>query len=220
MKNSLLLAFSLTLISSSGVVRAEGSATAGKEKAATCAGCHGEDGNSQVNTFPKLAGQHASYLVKQLVAFKTGGRKDAMMAPMATSLSEQDIQDIASFYASHKVAANSAPAVDKGADAAEQAKNKEEMEKSLAEGRNLYRNGNLATQVSACIACHGPYGDGNKPASFPLLKAQHADYLVKTLTDFKTGQRSNNPDNMMRMIALKMSDQEIKSVANYLATLK
>lgn len=220
MKNSLLLAFSLTLISASTAVLAEGNASAGKSKAASCASCHGEDGNSQVSTFPKLAGQHASYLSKQLIAFKSGERKDPMMAPMVSALSDQDMQDISSFYATNKLAANPEPTVDKSADAATQAKAKEEMDTMLAEGRNLYRNGNLTTQVSACIACHGPYGDGNKPASFPLIKAQHADYIIKTLSDFKSGKRSNNPDNMMHMIALKMSDQEIKAVAHYLATLK
>lgn len=220
MKNSLLLACSLTLITTSSVLMAEGNQTAGKEKAASCVGCHGEDGNSLVSSFPKLAGQHASYLVKQLQAFKSESRKDPMMSSIAASLSDQDMHDIANYYAANKIQPNSMPEIDKDADANEQAQAKEAQEKLLAEGRNVYRNGNLSTQVSACIACHGPFGDGNKPASFPVLKAQHADYLVKTLTDFKTSQRSNNPDNMMHMIALKMSDQEIKAVATYLSLQK
>lgn len=217
MKNTLLLAFSLTLISSSSALFAEGSVSTGKEKTAACAGCHGEDGNSQVSTFPKLAQQHASYLVKQLVAFKTNARKDAMMNGIAASLSDQDMNDIGDYYAAQKINANKLSETPSDADAS---KTKEEQDQLLAMGRNLYRNGNLTTQVSACIACHGPFGDGNKPASFPLLKAQHADYIVKTLTDFKTDARSNNPDNMMHMIAKKMSEQEIKAVAYYLSVQK
>jgi cytochrome c553 len=212
MKKSLLLAMSLAFISSPAILHAAGKISAGKGKSATCAGCHGEDGNSQVSTFPKLAGQHASYLTKQLRAFKSGDRTDAMMAPMAVSLSEEDMLDLAEFYAAEKIAANINPEADKNAD--------EEREKLLAEGRNLYRNGDINAQVSACIACHGPFGDGNKPASYPVLKSQHTDYLIKTLTDFKNGERSKNPDNMMNMIAKKMSDREIKAIAYYLSAQK
>jgi len=135
-----------------------------------------------------------------------------MMAPMAAGLSEDDMLDLAAFYANEKIAPNTPAEGDKNA--------AEETQKLLAEGRNLYRNGDLNAQVSACIACHGPFGDGNKPASYPSLKSQHADYLVKTLMDFKHGERSKNPDNMMHMIAKKMSDREIKAVALYLSAQK
>lgn len=219
MKKSLLFSISLMLVSMAGILHAESNIAAGKEKSATCAGCHGEDGNSEVSTFPKLAGQHASYLVKQLRAFKAGARNDAMMAPMATGLSEQDMLDLANFYASVKITPNKLPEPDKAADAAGETSSAE-MQKLMAEGRNLYRNGDLNTHVSACISCHGPFGDGNKPASFPVVKAQHADYLIKTLTDFKTDERSNNPDNMMHMIAKNLNYQQIKAVAYYLSTLK
>ncbi|MEQ1636682.1 MAG: c-type cytochrome [Methylococcales bacterium] len=213
MKKSLLLAISLTLLSNTTILHAAGNIPAGKEKSATCAGCHGEDGNSLASNFPKLAGQHASYTTKQLLAFKADARKNDMMAPMAKALSEEDILDLAAFYANQKIASNPpADETDKKA--------LEEHTKLVAEGSNLYRNGDINAQVSACIACHGPYGDGNKPASYPVLKSQHTDYLIQTLMDFKEGKRSENPDNMMHMIAKKMSDREIKAVAHYLSTLK
>jgi cytochrome c553 len=94
------------------------------------------------------------------------------------------------------------------------------LAKLIAQGSNLYRNGDIAMAVSACIACHGPFGEGNRPASFPALHSQHADYLIKTLTDFKTGARSKSRENMMHMIATKMTDQEIKAVAYYIASMK
>lgn len=218
MKKSLLLAISLTASCHAAILHAEGNISAGKEKSSTCVGCHGEDGNSQTNTFPKLAGQHASYTTAQLRAFKSGARNDPMMSPMAASLSDEDMLDLAAFYAAQKIAANPPAEINKNVPAEKKAA--EEQATLLAEGRNLYRNGDLNAQVSACIACHGPHGDGNKPASYPLLKSQHADYLVKTLTDFKNGERSKNPENMMYMIAKKMSNREINAVALYLSVQK
>ena len=90
----------------------------------------------------------------------------------------------------------------------------------MAEGSNLYRNGDIAREVSACIACHGPLGEGNEPAAFPALRSQHADYLIKTLTDFKNGIRSNNPENMMHMITKKMTVEEIKAVSYRISMMK
>ena len=90
----------------------------------------------------------------------------------------------------------------------------------MAQGSDLYRNGDLKREVSACIACHGPLGEGNKPAGFPMIKSQHADYLIQTLTDFKNDVRSNNPENMMHMIARKMTIEEIKDVSYRLSMMK
>ncbi|MBT3812454.1 MAG: c-type cytochrome, partial [Gammaproteobacteria bacterium] len=87
-------------------------------------------------------------------------------------------------------------------------------------GYDVYRNGNLDNEISACIACHGPNGEGNEPAAFPALKGQHAGYLAKTLTDFKTDKRSNNPDNMMHMIAKKMNAEEITAISYYVSAIK
>ena len=224
-KTLLTVSISLALTAATGVASAQGNTGGGKAKAASCAGCHGEDGNSMMPGFPKLAGQHKDYLVKQLHAFKSGARMSPMMTPLAAGLDDQAIQEIADYYTANKIAANPAPILpvddeddDKPAKTAEQ--KKIELEKLIAQGGDLYRNGNLATAVSACVACHGPFGEGNRPAAFPSLHSQHADYLIKTLTDFKTGARSKSRENIMHMIAAKMSEQEINAVAYYISTMK
>jgi cytochrome c553 len=222
-----LLALSMALAFTGGaahIAHAQGSIKAGQEKAAACAGCHGEDGNSMVSTFPKLAQQHASYLERQLKDFKDGTRNDPVMSPMALPLSDEDIADIAAYYASKRVSANQLPVLDDDDEEeqpASETENKEDPVQALiAQGSDLYRNGDLKRKVSACIACHGPFGEGNKPAAFPALKAQHADYLIKALKDFKSGARSNNPENMMHMIAKKMTDDEIKAVSYRISVMK
>lgn len=200
-----------------------GNSEAGKTKAAACASCHGEDGNSLVANFPKLAQQNTLYVVRQLQDFKSGTRKDPVMAPMALPLSIDDMHDIAAYYAEQKISVNPEPQLPESddEDAGKDAKGQPiTMASLLNKGSNLYRNGDLAREVSACIACHGPSGEGNKPAGFPAVRSQHADYLIKALTDFKSGARSNNPDNMMHMIAKKMTDEEIKSVAYHISTMK
>jgi cytochrome c553 len=224
-KTLLTVSISLALAASAGVVHAQGNATGGKAKAASCAGCHGEDGNSTMPGFPKLAGQHKGYLVKQLGAFKDGSRMSPMMAPLAAGLDDAAIEEIAAYYAGNKVAANPAPVLpasddDDDAPAKTDEQKKAELAKLIDQGGDLYRNGNLTTAVSACVACHGPFGEGNRPAAYPSLHSQHADYLIKTLTDFKTGARSKSRENMMHMIATKMTEQEIKAVAYYISTMK
>jgi cytochrome c553 len=223
-KTLLTVSISLVLIVSTANVRAQGNSAIGKSKTANCAGCHGEDGNSTMPTFPKLAGQHKSYLIKQLQAFKSGARLSPMMAPLAAGLDEQSIEEIATYYSGNKIAANLAPVLpvsdDDDAPAKTNEEKKAELENLIHKGGDLYRNGNLSTAVSACIACHGPFGEGNRPANFPALHSQHADYLIKTLTDFKTGVRSKSNENMMHMIATKMTEQEITSVAYYISTMK
>jgi cytochrome c553 len=176
-----------------------------------------------VSTFPKLAQQDESYLQKQLHAFKDGSRKNPMMASIAQSLSDKDIADIAAYYMAQKVSANDLPVANDDDDdkpAQTEAEKKAAMDKIMAEGSNLYRNGDIANEVSACIACHGPLGEGNEPAAFPALRSQHADYLIKTLTDFKMGNRSNSDENMMHMITKKMSVEEIKAVSYRISMMK
>jgi cytochrome c553 len=251
MKKSLLaLSVSIALLNISGIAQAKtdvAAATnvaAGKAKSAPCAGCHGEDGNSMMPLFPKLADQNEEYLVKQMEAFKDGTRTDAAMSAMVAGLSTQDMQNIADFYEKQKVTQNTLPPLelddeDEEESAVEEtlteeealatAKEKEEASKQAAQeqqdallalGYDVYRNGDLEREISACIACHGPYGEGNKPAAFPALQGQHADYLIKTLTDFKNNVRSNNPDNIMHMIANKMTDEEIKGIAYHVSVMK
>ncbi len=224
-KKLLILSISLALSTVSTTALAEGNISTGKTKAASCAGCHGEDGNSMIGTFPKLAGQHEGYLVQQLLAFKEGSRNAPMMAPLAMGLDKQSIQDIAAYYASKKISKNQPPVLfsddddeDESETTAEQ--KAAELKDLMALGADLYRNGNLKTDVSACIACHGPAGEGNRPASFPSIQGQHADYLIKALTDFKKGSRSNIADNMMHMISKKMDDNEIKALSYYISTMK
>ncbi|MDP3875373.1 MAG: c-type cytochrome [Methylobacter sp.] len=216
-----ILSISLALTSATSILHAEGNIDAGKQKAESCASCHGENGNSMVSTFPKLAQQHPSYLKQQLHAFKDGQRNDPMMSAMAIPLSDEDIADISAYYATQKISENTLPALETDDEAAKPGTNgKDAVQALIAQGGDLYRNGDLTREVSACIACHGPFGEGNKPASFPALKSQHADYLIKTLTDFKTGARSNNPDNMMHMIAKKMTDKEIQAVSYRISMMK
>jgi len=235
MKKSLIaVSVSFTLLNMSGVAQAAGDIDAGQAKSGSCASCHGEKGNSMLPLFPKLAGQNEGYLVKQMQAFKDGSRNNSSMNAMVSGLSDQDIQDIAAFYSAQTVSGNAAPQVNlddlddiddnNELTASEKKAAKQALQDQhnalMAVGYDVYRNGDLDNEISACIACHGPYGEGNSPASFPALQGQHADYLIKTLTDFKTDARSNNSDNMMHMIAKKMTEEEIKALSYYVSSMK
>lgn len=199
MKNLAIAA--LVVLGAFGTAQAAGDAAAGKNKSALCASCHGADGNSMVPTFPKLAGQHASYIAKQLADFKSGARKDPTMSGMAMPLSDQDMADLAAYYASQKIAIGSANA------------------EKAALGKKIYLGGDSAKGISACMACHGPNGAGNPGAKYPALQGQQSMYVVKQLQDFRSGARANDPANMMSSIAAKMSDAEIEAVAEYIAGL-
>lgn len=218
-KKLLTVSITLALAANVGIAYAQG-----KTKAASCSGCHGEDGNSSMPGFPKLAGQHQAYLLKQLQAFKSGARNAPMMAPLALGLDEKSMEEIADFYAGNKISANPPPKLpindDDDAPAKTEEQKKAELNALITQGSDLYRNGNLSREVSACIACHGPYAEGNQPAAYPSLHSQHADYLIKTLTDFKTGARTSNRENMMYMIAAKMTEADIKAVSYYISTMR
>ncbi len=187
---------------------AEGNAEAGKAKAATCAACHGMDGNSPVNLFPKLAGQHADYLVKQLHDFKaaatTGGktgRNEPTMFGFVMTLSDQDMADLSAFFASQKV--THAPAAD-----------------FAAIGKKLYEAGDAERGIPACMACHGPAGKGMGLAGFPALAGQHSAYIKAQLSKFKAGQRNNDLNGMMEGVAKKLNDSDIDAITQYIASLK
>lgn len=172
-----------------------------------CAACHAGDGNSAVAANPKLAGQIPEYLHKQLVNFKPqGGKKaerdNAVMAGMVASLSDGDMRDVATYYAAQKLR----PAV---------AASKE----LAAQGQKLWRGGNAASGVPACAGCHGPDGAGI-PSQFPRLSGQFAEYVESQLKLFRAGGRANDANGMMRGVAARMSDQEIKAVAEYAAGLR
>lgn len=200
MKKTLLIT-TLAGLAVLGAAHAAGDAKAGEAKAASCAACHGPDGNSIAPNFPKIAGQHAEYLVKQLSEFKAGTRKDATMNAMAAPLSEQDMQDIAAFYATQQV------------------KIGEAAEDKVALGQTIYRAGNAASGVAACAGCHGPTGNGNPMAKFPSLSGQYAEYTTLQLKNFRDGVRANDAGSMMRSIAGKMTDAEIEAVAQYIQGL-
>ena len=182
-------------------LQAAGDAGVGRAKAAACAGCHGEDGNSVNPEWPKLAGQGEAYIIKQLTDFKAGTRQNAIMNGMAAALNPQDMADVAAFFASQKRKIGSA--------------NKDLM----AQGEKLYRGGNSVSGVSACLGCHGPSGAGNPAAKFPSLGGQQGTYVANQLKNFKDGVRSNDPNKMMQMVAARMTDAEIKAVADYIQGL-
>ncbi len=180
---------------------AAGDPVVGKQKAALCIGCHGVDGNSSNPAWPSLAGQHAEYLTKQVNDFKSKARTDGTMNAMVGSLSDADTANISAFFASNKAKVAGA--------------NKDSIEL----GKSIYRGGITKRGVAACASCHGPSGAGNPAAKFPALSGQHAKYTAKALNDFASGARSNDPQGMMRDVAIKLRANEIKAVADYIAGL-
>ncbi|MGD8236620.1 MAG: c-type cytochrome [Chromatiales bacterium] len=196
-----LMTLSMATAMVSSVAVAGGDAAAGKAKSAMCAGCHMADGNSVNGMWPKLAGQHESYIIKQLQDFKAGDRVDPTMQPMAAGLSEDDMANLAAFYNSQTLKVGEAdPAL-------------------VEKGKQIFMSGNAASGVAACSACHAPNGVGNPAANFPSLQGQHADYTVKQLKDFRAGNRINDAGKMMQGVAAKMTDDEIAAVASYIQGL-
>jgi cbb3-type cytochrome c oxidase subunit III len=167
---------------------------------AVCVACHSADGSRGSPANPILAGQHPEYLVKQLMEFKSGKRNNAIMKGFATTLSDEDMRNVAAFYASKSAKPGFA-------------KNKE----LVALGERLYRGGDAGKAIPACAGCHSPNGAG-MPAQYPRMAGQHADYTEAQLTAFRSGARGNNAQ--MSAIAYKMSDRDIKAVADYIAGLR
>jgi cytochrome c553 len=165
-----------------------------------CAACHAATGNSVISLNPKLASQHPEYLEKQLTEFKSGKRANAVMSGMAAMLSDEDMKNLAAYFAAKPVALAQAKTNGVG---------------SL--GEKIYRGGIAATGVPACAACHGANGLG-LPKQFPSLRAQHADYTLAQLRAFRLGERANAP--MMMAIAVKMTDAEMAAVADYIQGLR
>lgn len=201
--NKWLISLSIVAAFSATAVQAAGDAAAGQQKSAVCAGCHGADGNSVNPAWPKLAGQHPDYIVKQLKAFKSGARQDPVMAPMAMPLSDQDMEDLAAYFSAQPIQGGEADAA------------------KVALGETLYRGGNSASGVSACAACHAPNGVGNPAANFPALAGQHAAYVEKALTDYRSGARApDEVSKMMQSVAANLTDAEIAAVAQYVQGLR
>ena len=195
----------------------------GEEKAAVCAACHGPGGVSSNPEWPILAGQGQKYLEKQLRDFKSGERPSLIMQPQAVLLSDEDIANVAAYFA----AQTPPPATTEGA-----GENPEEL---LALGEALYRGGDLDKNIPACLACHGPAGAGIEPAAFPRVSGQHAKYTRTQLDAFKTSAlfdqqasetdpsslvvRGNDPNGMMRDVAEKLTPKQIEAVARYMQGL-
>jgi cytochrome c553 len=167
-----------------------------------CAACHGADGNSPLPMNPNLAGQHPGYLFKQLNEFKSGSRNNAVMMGMVAGLSAEDLRNLAAYYAAQKPSETAA-------------KDKE----LVAQGRKLFRGGNVATGVAACAGCHSPNGAGI-PSQYPRLAGQHPEYVVAQLKAFRAGERANDSNNMMPVVAARLTDKEITAVAEYLSGLR
>jgi len=201
-----VLAFGALLVVTS-TVGAQNAARGQKIAGEVCAACHAADGNSVAPANPKIAGQFVEYLHKQLVDFKPQAgkkpaRESAIMGPMVASLSDEDVQSLAAYFAGQKL--RPASAVDKDL---------------AALGQRIWRGGIAASNVPACAGCHGPAGAGI-PAQYPRLAGQFAEYIAAQLKGFREGARANDPNGVMRGVAARMTEREIAAVAQYAAGLR
>jgi len=176
-----------------------GNADLGKQKASTCVVCHGEDGNSQVGLWPSLAGQNFRYLKKQLLLMQSGERSVPEMAGQLDEFNEQDLEDMAEYFAGekNKIGQASSDLVERGS--------------------KLYYAGSLEKGIPACTACHSPQGRGNSPAGYPLLSGQKSEYISKTLKEYRTGVRKYSEESaIMVSIAYKLDNKEIEALASFI----
>lgn len=196
----LLALIALSVLSTAAIADpiSGGDEAAGKTKSATCAACHGATGDSQNAQFPKLAGQSPVYLIKQLQAFKSGARTSPVMAPQAAGLSEQDMKDLAAYFAAQKPGFGAA------------------NEKVAATGQKLFLGGRPSDGLPACTGCHGPVGQGNAATGYPMIGGQHADYVAAQLRAYKDGSRKAP---MMSVIVQKLSEEDIQALSSFIAGL-
>ncbi len=182
----------------------QGDATAGGAKAPVCFACHGPGGNGAINPeWPKLAGQHSSYIAEQLADFKAGKRKNPVMLGQAAGLSDDDMHNLAAYFAAQKPVPGVA------------------SKDAVAVAEKLYRAGDTARGIPACSACHGPTGAGNAAGQFPRLGGQNSAYAANQLKSYKSGERgAQGKGQMMATIAGKLSDQEIQALSSYISGLQ
>ena len=189
---------------------AHGSIQNGSGKSAVCSSCHGPNGNSENPEWPRLAGQSAVYIAEQLRLFKSGVRNNPIMKPLAGTLSDQDIADVAVYYQAQTVSGLEAdPSFWKA-------------------GEHLYRRGDTARNIPACIACHGPAGRGNPSAGYPALRAQESVYVAKQLNDYASGARytgtnvaTADPNSVMMLtIAKRLTPEDIRDLASYVQGMR
>jgi cytochrome c553 len=179
-----------------------GNAESGAAKAAVCQACHGANGNSSNPEWPSLAGLGADYIVEQLQNFKDGKRNNPIMMPMAAPLSAQDMADLGAYF---DTLTNTGLEADPS---------------YWQAGEKLYRGGDKARGIPACMACHGPTGRGNEPAKFPALRGEQSVYIAKQLNNYATGARPPGPGGIMPMIAKRLSPDDIRNVASYVQGLR
>lgn len=202
MNKTWIRALVLTSLAYLPIAASAGNPEAGAQKALVCGACHGMDGNSINPEWPNLAGQHESYIVRQLQLFKQGIRNNVIMMPNAMLLTDEDMADLAAYFSRQTPAGL-------------------EADPSNVElGQRLYRAGDPARGLPACIACHGPQGKGNGPARYPALRAQHSLYTYNQLRAYASGERVPDGNDMMQTIAARMTDEEKRAVASYLQGLR
>ena len=190
----------MSLVSSNKLMAAD--LEQGKQLAEQCVACHGQQGNSNNPIWPNIAGQHASYLSKQMHDFISENRKNAQMAGIVANLSEEDVVNLSAYFATQKHQTGLAHPV------------------YVAVGQTIYQAGDSNTGLPACMACHGPKGTGNPAANYPKLSGQHAQYTIAQMRAFKAEQRNNDKNAVMRSIASKMTEAQIKAVAEYIQGLR
>jgi len=211
-RTTALVALLMSLGAGTALAQDKGDASAGATKAATCTACHGLNGNSVNPEWPVLAGQNAAYLRDQITRFRTGKRNNPLMQPMVQNLTDQDVADLAAFYSTQTPAGGEAdPSYWKA-------------------GEKLYRGGDAARGIPACMACHGPVGRGNPAAAFPALQTQHSVYTVKQLNDYAAdtryskdaeGKTQAGPNaQMMNLIATRLSAEDRRNLASYIQGIR
>lgn len=199
MLRAVFLSFALLATSA----HAAGDPEAGQAKSAICAACHGADGNSQVAVWPKIAGQHADYLARQTRMVRDQQRPVPQMYPMVMNLTDEDIDDIAAYFASQTVQPGVAD------------------ERLVELGRSIYHGGNSDSGVPACMACHGPTGAGIPAVGYPMVRGQHADYSADRLRRYRGGEAWEGDSNSAIMVgvAANLTDEEIEAVSSYMEGL-
>ncbi len=208
-------AANITALADANAPVTPGDAKAGEAKAAVCAACHGSDGNSPVPMYPKLAGQSEAYIARQLALFKDGSRVDPIMVGFASVLTPQDMQDLGAFFATHAVT----PGI---ADDSVIAEGANSGKKFYEIGQQLYRGGDTARGIPACLACHGPTGRGNPGVPYPAIGGQHATYTALHLNGFRAGTawgRGEEVNTIMVDVAKQLTDEEIQALASYIEGL-
>ncbi len=201
MIKNMLTALAVLALTSPAVALA-GDAAAGQAKSAVCAACHGVDGNSVNPEWPSIAGQHPEYIVSALMAFQEGRRENVLMTPQAMALSPEDMANLAAFYSSQTPVGGEADP------------------ELLTRGERIFRGGDPERGIAACIACHGPQGQGNPVAGYPVIAGQHAVYTASQLRLYASGERRSDNNQMMRSIARRMTEEDIRAVSSYVQGLR